>query len=207
MLRHIVEAVAIVCAGIWAFYTFIYQEKIKPASEPAALNAGISVSSLGRSRNRDIMGLAIVLRNTGKTEIDIAADGYNVWGERYGAHPIVRKREQPNQHAYDAGLPIVSRRLVTAFAELRDSAVGGRLGTHIIIEPGALETIRYVFAVPRGDYDIIHAQVIAVPVKTTTIAKVPVAIQTNRVGGYWLQPAPNAGVEEDDNSTDLVLPP
>jgi hypothetical protein len=33
-LRHVVEVLALVAAGAWAFYTFIYQEKIKPANEP-----------------------------------------------------------------------------------------------------------------------------------------------------------------------------
>jgi hypothetical protein len=62
-----------------------------------------------------------------------------------------------------------------------------------------------VFAVPRGAYDVIHAQVIAVPGKTSMTAKIPIAILNNRIGGYWLQPA--AGFEEDDNSTDYVFPP
>ena len=92
--RHIIEAVAIVCAGMWAFYTFIYQEKIKPASEPAALNVSISVHSLRHDPVRDILGLELVFRNTGKTEIDIAADGYNVWGENYANHPRIRTNER-----------------------------------------------------------------------------------------------------------------
>ncbi len=32
--RHVIEAVAIVAAGLWAFYIFVYQEKIKPSGEP-----------------------------------------------------------------------------------------------------------------------------------------------------------------------------
>ena len=31
-IRHVVEAVAIVGAALWAFYVFVYQERIKPAS-------------------------------------------------------------------------------------------------------------------------------------------------------------------------------
>ena len=203
--RHIIEAVAIVCAGMWAFYTFIYQEKIKPASEPAALNVSISVHSLRHDPVRDILGLELVFRNTGKTEIDIAADGYNVWGENYANHPRIRTNERIDRRQYDAGLPIVSRRLITAFIELRDAAQGGRLGTHIILEPAESETIDEVFAVPRGAYDVVNAQIIAVPVKTTTPGKVPIAVVTNKVGGYWLKPG--AGIEEDDNSTDFALPP
>ena len=206
-VRHIVEAVAIVSAGIWAFYTFVYQERIKPASEPAALTLTIALSSLGHDRLRDIVNLHVGLHDTGKTEIDIAADGYNIWGERYGGQSVVRRRESPDRYRFDSGLPIVSRRLITAFAELRDAAVGGTKGNHIIIEPGSTETLDRVFAVPHGAYDIIHAQVSAVPIKTTRTAKVPIAVTTPRVGGYLLRPAAGDDAEEDDNTTDFALPP
>jgi hypothetical protein len=203
--RHVVEAVAIVAAGSWAFYTFIYQEKIKPASEPAAISVSIAVNALEHDGKRDILGLAIELKNTGKTEVDIAADGYNVWGEKYGTRPVMTKRERPTRREFDGGLPIVSRHLIMAFAELRDGAAGGRKGQHIIIEPGASETISNVFAVTHGAYDIIHAQVIAVPIKTTLTDKVPVKVITSRAGAYYLDPGPN--YEEDDNNSDFALPP
>jgi hypothetical protein len=201
-LRHVVEAVAIVLAGVWAFYTFVYTEKIKPAGEPAALSVTISVKSLGRSSTRDDFGYALTFSNTGKTVLDVAADGYNIWGERYGARPVLWKRDGPNRHEYSNDLPIVSRRLITAFAELRAKAVGGRALSHIEIEPGSTETIAGVFAVPRGAYDVIQAQVIAVPVKTSA-AQVVVRVLKDRVGGYWLQPPD--GVDEDDNSTEFVV--
>jgi hypothetical protein len=203
-LRHIVEAVAILAAGIWAFYTFIYQEKIKPANEPAAMNLNIAVSSLGHDSARDYLSLALVFRNTGKTEIDIAADAYNIWGERYGSEPLVRRRLQPTSRSYDANIPVVSRRLIASFVELREFAVGGKRGQHMIIEPGASETITRVFAVPRRAYDLIRAQSFAVPVKTSNSAHVPVAVVEGPAGGYTLKPADP--IFEDDNTADFVVP-
>jgi hypothetical protein len=203
--RHLVEAVAIVCAGSWAFYTFIYQEKIKPASEPAALSVSIAVNALEHDSRRDILGLSMELKNTGKTELDIAADGYNAWGEKYGTRPVATKNERPARREFEGGLPIVSRRLVLAFAELRDGAVGGRKGEHIIIESGASITLSNVFAVTHGAFDVIHAQIIAVPIKTPVTGKVPVTIVTTRTGAYTLDPGPDN--EEDDNTTDFALPP
>lgn len=202
--RHIVEAVAILAAGIWAFYTFIYQEKIKPANEPAAVNLSIVVSSLGHDSDRDYISFAYVLRNTGKTEIDIAADAYNVWGERYGPQSIVRRRMQPALRSYDANLPVVSRRLVASRVELRALAVGGNPNMHMIIEPGASETVARVFAVPRRAYDLVHAQVFVVPVKTTMTARVPVAVVDEPTGGYSLNP--EHPIFENDDTTDFVVP-
>jgi hypothetical protein len=42
-------------------------------------------------------------------------------------------------------------------------AEGGGLGSHIILEPDESETIPDVIAAPRGDNDLITAQVVAVP--------------------------------------------
>jgi hypothetical protein len=203
-LRHVVEAVAILAAGIWAFYTFIYQEKIKPASEPAAVNLSVTVSSLGHDRDRDYIRLAYVIRNTGKTEIDIAADAYNVWGERYGPQSVVRRQAQPALRRYDANIPIVSGRLIASRVELRALAVGGNSDMHMIIEPDASETVAKVFAIPRGAYDLIRAQVFVVPIKTTISAQVPVAILDGPSGGYALKP--KVPIFEDDDNTDFVLP-
>jgi hypothetical protein len=203
-LRHIVEAVAILAAGIWAFYTFVYQEKIKPANEPAALNLTLEVSSLGHDSDRDYVNLTYTMRNTGKTEIDIAADAYNIWGERFGPGLVVRGRVLPASRKYDNDIPIVLRRLVASQVELRAMAVGGTHSMHAIIEPGASETVARVFAVPRRAYDLFHAQVFVVPVKTSMSAPVPVAIVAEPTGGYSINPKPP--IFEDDNTADFVLP-
>jgi hypothetical protein len=204
-LRHIVEAVAIVCAGVWAFYTFVYQEKIKPAGEPAALNLHVYFVSIGHAPQRDVVKLVTDLHNTGKTEIDIAADGFNVWGERYAPAQRIRIHDAGPRYDYRADLPIVSRRLVAAFVELRDMAVGGRRGERLRIEPGATETITDVFAVPPQAYDLLHAQVTAIPVKTDRTDPVPVNVTHNRIGGYSII-SPARGIAADDNDGDFVPP-
>jgi hypothetical protein len=202
--RHVIEAVAIVIAGVWAFYTFVYQEKIKPAGEPASLNDSVAITRLGRDARREVLGIAVRFVNTGKTEIDIAADAYNVWGDRYGARERSTSVERHGYHAYASSIPRASRRIVERFAELRDAAVGGVVGTHIVLEPGATETVADVIVVPRGEYDVIHAQVVAVPVKTSDPEKVHVSIERRRNGGFWLH-TPDAF--EDDNDTDFALIP
>jgi hypothetical protein len=80
VVRHVVESLAIIAAGLWAFYIFVYQEKIKPASDPASLTTSIGVHRLGRDATRDALSIDVRLQNSGKTEIDIAADAFNVWG-------------------------------------------------------------------------------------------------------------------------------
>jgi hypothetical protein len=205
--RHIIEAVAIVVAGIWAFYTFIYQEKIKPANEPASLDIAIAVHRLGRDQHRDILGITIHLHNSGKSEIDVAADAYNVWGEKFASRESVVLRGRAPWRNYTHALPRVSQRIVKAVVELRERAVGGRPGFNIILEPDAQEDVGDVIVLPRGEYDLVHAQAIAIPIKTSETEKVPVEVGQNKVGGYWLAPGAKSNVFEDDNDTDFALIP
>jgi hypothetical protein len=202
--RHIIEAVAIIAAGVWAFYTFVYQEKIKPANEPASLNDSVVMQRLGRDNVRDIIALSAIFHNAGKTEIDIAADGYNVWGSRYGRTPAVASRHAKTQETYRAGYLIVSKHLVRTFFELRDAARGGEVGNHIILEPDDTVTLHDVIAVPRGAYDILTARVIAVPLKTpAATGKLPVSLVRQKDGSFLIDVPDDAF--EDDNDSSFAL--
>jgi hypothetical protein len=204
--RHIIEGVAIVAAGLWAFYTFIYQERIKPASEPAALSETISVQRLGRDEKREILGVTFTYRNAGKTEIDIAADAYDIVGIRYGDRAKTFDRRAADREDFGTNIPVESSRLIAASAELRDAAVGGHPGYHIVLEPGDSSTDTAVVTVPRGAYDLIQAQIIAVPVKTSLGHRVHVTIQNIPGGGVFLA-SPDPDVVEDDTQTSFALIP
>jgi hypothetical protein len=205
-VRHIVEAVALVAAGAWAFYTFIYQEKIKPAGEPAVLDDSITVQRMGQDRTRDVLEISMHLHDEGKTQIEIAADGFNVWGDRYASNVTQTSLDLPNDKAYHNGDALVSERLISSFVELRDPAVGGKVGVHSTLDPGETVTIPAIIVVPRGAYDVIRAQVIAVSVKTPVRTRVSVHVERKPDGSFVLHPrAP--GVFEDDNSIYFGLLP
>ena len=107
-LRHVVEVLALVAAGAWAFYTFIYQERIKPASEPAILDDTVTVTRVGQDRTRDILDVSIHLHNGGKTEIEVAADGYNVYGDRYARSESHTVHNGTNVYAFNNNESLVS---------------------------------------------------------------------------------------------------
>ncbi len=203
--RHIIEAVAILAAGLWAFYIFVYQEKIKPAGQPAALNTGITIRTLGHNARRDILGLRISLHNSGQTEIDIAADGYDIWGERYATTMSQRTQRKRDQVVSDRDLRMESETFVHGFMELRDMAIGGHAGNHIVLEPGDNETFEDVVTVPHGLYDLFYARVIAVPIKTSQKTKLPIDIVRHSDGSYWLNVHGNA--DEDDNDAYYAIDP
>ncbi|HEX8805486.1 MAG TPA: hypothetical protein VF741_01005 [Candidatus Aquilonibacter sp.] len=208
-VRHVVEVLALVAAGVWAFYVVIYQERIKPAGEPAALNDTITIERIGQDRTRDVLDVAMHLHNYGKTEIEVAADGYNLWGDRYattvtqsstGSAGELAGRSVGNDYA------LVSRRLIHAFLELRQDAVGGYSHKNTTIEPDGVITISQVVVIPRGRYDVLHAQIFAVPVKTPVRHRVAVQVIHQSDGSFFLH-ATTPGVYEDDNGVDFGLLP
>ena len=204
-VRHIAEAIAIVAAGLWAFYVFVYQEDIKPAHEPAALVLSISIHRLGRDARHEILLVGIDYRNVGKTEIDIAADGFDLWGIRYASH--IRPRALFSKHGADIynDVPEVSRSLIRASMELRARARNGDPRRHIIIEPGATESVDTTVVLPRGAYDALQALVIAVPAKTSANGKLNITITRPPQVGLWLGGSGNW--DEDDDRTDFALVP
>jgi hypothetical protein len=205
-VRHVVEAVAIVAAGVWAFYTFIYQERIKPAGEAAALVPTVSIERLGRDAQRDVLRINVRLHNTGHSVIDIAADAWNVWGQRYGTTSIAGGRESPQRRTYGYLVPRTSSRLIATFGELRDAARDGVAGNHIIIEPGADNVISDVIVVPRGAYDVLRAQAVAITVKVSLGRKIPVKMLRLRDGSTWFD-SPDAESWEDDSEVQYALIP
>ena len=47
VVRDVVEVVAIVAAGIWAFYIFAYENSFKPSHAPPAINVKTTLQKLG----------------------------------------------------------------------------------------------------------------------------------------------------------------
>ncbi|MGB6985922.1 MAG: hypothetical protein WBD74_08145 [Candidatus Aquilonibacter sp.] len=161
---------------------------------------------LGQDRTRDILEVSIHLHNAGKTEIEVAANGYNVWGDRYALSQSQTTRSGPHDYAFNNNEPRISRQLISSYAELRDAAVGGKPGRHSTIEPDGVVTLPYIIVIPRGKYDVIYAQAIAVPAKTPVRPRVDVQIVRQSDGSVMLHPV-TPGIYEDDNSIDFGLLP
>jgi len=204
--RHVIEAVAILAAGAWAFYTFVYQEKIKPASQPAALAIGIAMRSLSHAPEHDIVGVRISFHNAGQTELDIAADGFTIWGERFKTQTIAHRTEKTDSDDFERQLGLASKTVVRSSMELRDMALHGYAGNHIVLEPADVETIETTIALAHGAYDLLYARVIAVPLKTSQTAKIPVSAYRKVDGSYWLKIAPGFDATEDDNDAYFSVP-
>ncbi len=79
-ISHIVQALAILAAGFWAFYTFIYEDRIKPASEPPITSITTSLTPVGKKGSLIAIQAKTQLHNIGKVRIRLLADTFNVIG-------------------------------------------------------------------------------------------------------------------------------
>jgi hypothetical protein len=83
LVRDIVEVVAIIAAGIWALYTFVYAERVKPASERPTVQLTGSLHRLGERGGLVQMEYQATVRNIGHTRVNIIAVGFTVNGVKY----------------------------------------------------------------------------------------------------------------------------
>jgi hypothetical protein len=156
--RHIIEALAIVAAGLWAFYTFIYTERIKPQYEPATAQFTTAFDRGHARGSIDESTFTITATNTGHTDIDIVAEVFTVFGERLGTVPQKTVEAKIDEIQDDRTLPVAQRSLIATSGLLRDGAVTGRKGDHVILRPGEHFDYRLPLSWPRGRYDDLNLE-------------------------------------------------
>jgi hypothetical protein len=69
IVRDLVEIFAIVAAGVWAFYTFVYENQIKPAQSKPILQATSSLERLGERHGLVAIDARLSIKNVGTTDV------------------------------------------------------------------------------------------------------------------------------------------
>jgi len=155
VVRDVVEIVAILAAGFWALYVFVYEERIKPASEPAEITISGSLTRLGERNGLVQYEYSALVRNVGRSEIYIIATGFSANGER-----VVALRS-PSARAIPDGLSEYDRdaRTVAAVSVFRTTQFtnyeDARYANRYELPPGTDVPYSGVFAVKRSAYDAI----------------------------------------------------
>lgn len=157
-VRHTVETVAIVGAGLWAAYVFIYQERIKPAFEPPSLQLSVTFNPGQTIRGVRVAQLHVELANTGDVDTDVYGDTASVFGDRFlagaaSSRTIVGRGSLQINRMVRTSRP----ELVYAYAHLRDAAPGGQ--GHIALMPGQHYGFTLPIAVKNGRFDELNATV------------------------------------------------
>jgi hypothetical protein len=155
IIRDIVEVVAILAAGVWAIYTFVYVERIKPARDLPLLVMTGSLHKLGERKDFIQFSYDGVIRNEGHTRVYLIADGYSVTGFRLTANGTpISIRPYRGTLEYDRDARVDSEAVIYRRYSLRRYA-NSDFGGGYEFDPGDQIPFTGVFAVRSGEFDSI----------------------------------------------------
>src|SRR4051812_43882744 len=81
-INTLVQTLAILGAGAWGVYTFIYEARIKPSLEPAAVSVMTHLVKAGERDNHIAIRSTVTRKNVGQAGVRVLGLVYNVIGIR-----------------------------------------------------------------------------------------------------------------------------
>lgn len=205
-IRTLVEVVAILAAGIWALYTFVYEQRIKPLSEPAEFSVPTTVTQGPTVNGVVFLTIHKHLENTGNVPIDVAAEALSVYGEKLvkSSGRVARMETPVLAHVYAdvARRPVA---LLFSVAKLRSGAVGGNPNIAFFLPPHSSAEQVFLVAVPAHVYPVVLVKRMDVIRKAPITPQVPVHIVRTLFGAYTL--APTALNGEYDSEDEYPIKP
>lgn len=155
LVRDIVEVIAIVAAGAWAIYTFIYVERIKPAADPPSLVMSGTLHKLGERKGLTQFSYDGTIRNNGNTNVYLIGEGYTVIGFRLASNSApVSVKPYPGSLEYDRDARIESQAVIYRRYALSRFA-SPKFGGGYEMFPGQQVPFTGLFAVKSGEFDSI----------------------------------------------------
>ncbi|QFY44229.1 hypothetical protein F6R98_17630 [Candidatus Methylospira mobilis] len=79
-LNNIVQTLAIVMAGAWGVYTFVYQAKIAPSLEPPTISVTSTLEKAGQKGSLIALRSTVTRHNVGQTGVRVLGFTYNIVG-------------------------------------------------------------------------------------------------------------------------------
>jgi hypothetical protein len=157
MARDVVEIVAILAAGIWAFYVFVYENRIKPALQPPDVTITGSMDRVGRVHGLYAIRLTVEANNVGSTAVTFLAYSVTVIGTRVvlSKTPLYIMHT-PYADAFQRHFRLVDSVVVYRNAFLTRDA-DPNTTTGFTLRPASSSKEDYVFYVPAGTYDRLNA--------------------------------------------------
>ena len=81
-LNSAVQTLAIVLAGAWGVYTFIYEARIKPGLAPPSVSVTSTLEKVGQRGDLVAIRSTVTRTNVGRTEVRVLGLTYNIVGVR-----------------------------------------------------------------------------------------------------------------------------
>lgn len=154
-VRDIVEIVAILAAGIWAFYVFAYENRIKPALANPDVDVAASIQRIGRHNGLSAIGLRVRLHNIGTVRAHFLAMAVNVYGQRVmETQPSISRDRNPLGYNFNGYYRTGPKTPLFTYAYVTQL---GNPATKVdtALDPGmTIENYR-TFYVPDGRFDLL----------------------------------------------------
>lgn len=199
-VRIIVEIVAIVAAGIWALYTFVYEQRIKPLAEAPSFSITTLVEQSATTNGVVFLTVRKRLENTGNVPIDVAAESLSVYGEQIAKRTWRESRTQSATRAQvNADVPRRRVALLFSIAKLRNGAVQGNQNIASYVPPHSFGEVVYLVAVPARLYPVVLVSRKDYIAKAPIVPKIPVRIVRTPQGAYDLQSPQITGEYDADD--------
>ena len=189
IVRDIVEVVAIILAGVWAIYVFVYVERVKPAiQEPRVLMTG-SMQKLGEQHGLVAMEFNMTVHNAGQATVYLIADAFTATGVRFttAGTPNTTTLFGGSDKIYARDARVASRTPIYRYIGLT-RYVNPRYGGGYEIAPNEAVPFSGVFLVRRQDFDEV---VLDASIGYTKVPNrlYPTRVRINPVGITLIEPA------------------
>lgn len=160
--KNIIEIIAILCAGAWAIYVFIYQEHLAPSSTVPRASIEAEVIGLSEMDNGNALKLKTKFKNNGKARVHLVGYWFNVVGFKIQKKAEIsdeeyvealRKKYIPNTYQIRArrAYEIVDRDIIDSGTFVDDS--------WFFDQDDVLEQEKYILV--SDQYDLVYVHVYA----------------------------------------------
>jgi hypothetical protein len=155
IVRDIVEVAAIVAAGVWAFYVFAYENRIKPAMASPEVNVTASLQRLSDRNGLIAVGVHIQLHNIGTVRAHFLGIAVNVFGQRILTGASQRSFKRQGLEYNFSGFSRAGSR-VPVFSYAYITHLGNpATGQDTALDPGSAIENERTFYVPHDRFDLL----------------------------------------------------
>lgn len=204
--RHVIEIVAIVIAAVWAFYVFVYQERIKPATAAPELQHAISVEHNALSDGKEFVKIAVEFKNVGISMVQLDGVIVNVYGIHYGSR-TARQSEQPLSGIDKTSFGLIASRPVPLYSFFDEwPSMGAHKPGAPVISPGTSWTESFAFAIHTGQFDAVNALFYSCVSRPTSNEWMSPEIRQADGTSMWQLPKEHEGLDCSYQRSGLVYP-
>jgi hypothetical protein len=162
IVRDSVEVLAIVAAGIWAFYIFVYENRVKPSLGNPEIAFYATMTKVSEGDRMIGIQLNTEMRNVGQVKAHFL--GYVIWvsGRRILPSAKIRTPVATNNALFLNGAFYRQSRRTAVYGYGYVTNLGDRTTTaDLLLEPGDDEKNQDVFYIPKGKFDLLEVYLLA----------------------------------------------